>query len=177
MTYIRVHSGAYVNLVDPDIDDILLEDIAHALSNIGRYTGHTSEFYSVAQHSILAAYAVVNEDTELARAMLFHDAHEAYLGDISSPLKRLIGSEYDELTEKFDRIISQKFDVDLTIPSISVIDRRMGLTEADQLLDADIENGFWPTDTGPFDISIVPWEPESAERAFYSVKFVLDLAK
>ena len=105
--WIELHSGEAFCFQDhPTIwaKYIELADIAHALSNICRFTGHCREFYSVAQHSavcaLLAAEVVawgvapvltaIGSDRsvlELQRWMLLHDAHEAYVGDISSPLK------------------------------------------------------------------------------------------
>ena len=70
-----------------------IETIAHALSNINRWTGHTIRPFSVAQHSLLVSYLV---PPEFALEALLHDATEAYLGDIASPLKALL-PEYQRL--------------------------------------------------------------------------------
>lgn len=85
---IRIRSGT-LDLLDPDPDDIELEDIAHALSNLCRFNGHSRTFYSVAQHSVLVSKLVPEKD---ALAGLMHDAGEAYFGDMSSPLKRILDS-------------------------------------------------------------------------------------
>ena len=64
-----------------------------ALSKIARFNGMTRFFYSVAQHSCLVHdMAVVDygEGSEVAKAALMHDAAEAYLGDVTTPLKRLL---------------------------------------------------------------------------------------
>lgn len=92
---IATFSGGRFWPLDPKPEDVVLEDIAHALSNKCRYTGHTSRFYSVAEHSVRIAqrlkYLSVDADPETqARqvlAGLFHDANEAYLPDVSSPVK------------------------------------------------------------------------------------------
>ena len=85
--YITTFTGAafYYNNPGP----FKIRDIAHALSHLPRFLGHTKAFYSVAQHSVH-----VSELVELAggdiydqRAALMHDGHEAYVGDIPSPMK------------------------------------------------------------------------------------------
>lgn len=81
---IRTVSGRYVNLLDPDPSTICIEDIAYHLSNICRFTGACVPFYSVAKHSVVVSYLC---PPEVAIHGLLHDATEAYLGDISAPLK------------------------------------------------------------------------------------------
>lgn len=84
-TDMEVVSGGLLNLVEPRAEDISLADIASALSRLCRFTGHVNApFYSVAQHSCVVADLVAPEHRVHA---LLHDAHEAYIGDISSPMK------------------------------------------------------------------------------------------
>jgi 5'-deoxynucleotidase YfbR-like HD superfamily hydrolase len=61
------------------------DDIAHALSNICRYAGHTKRFYSVAEHCVVMAELFPDE----AKAALLHDAAEAYFGDLPRPIKQM----------------------------------------------------------------------------------------
>ncbi|OYV76723.1 MAG: hypothetical protein B7Z66_07280 [Chromatiales bacterium 21-64-14] len=84
-------SGRRVNLVAPDPQSINLIDIAVALSRIRRYSGHTREPYSVAAHSVWTARLCERADCDSATILhaLLHDAHEAYIGDIPTPVKRL----------------------------------------------------------------------------------------
>lgn len=107
MGHIQVFSGNYVDLVNPDMNTILIEDIAHSLSNLCRFTGHTRHFYSVAHHSIAVSKIVPHE---YALEALLHDATEAYLGDVSSPLKSLLG-EYKLLESRLYRRIAKKFQI------------------------------------------------------------------
>lgn len=67
------------------IGEIKLEDIAHSLSQICRFNGHTSWYYSVAQHSVIASCLI---QPHWAKWGLLHDAAEAYIGDITRPLKK-----------------------------------------------------------------------------------------
>ena len=79
--------------VDPlhlRIEQVAIEDIALALSNICRYTGHVSQLLSVAEHSVRVCDYVRYEmggDNNAAFAALLHDACEAYLSDIPKPIK------------------------------------------------------------------------------------------
>lgn len=85
-----------LDLSAPDPADLgTIETIANALSQINRFTGHLREPYSVAEHSVRVARAVADLGgrSEIVLGALLHDAHEAYLGDISGPLKRLIAAE------------------------------------------------------------------------------------
>lgn len=103
---IETASGKLVNPADPQIEDICIEDIAWALSRIPRFAGHTTSDipYNVAQHSVhvsllVEEYFAQNREvlfhtttaSTLCMKALFHDAHEAYFGDIPSPIKRITG--------------------------------------------------------------------------------------
>lgn len=102
---IRTFSGQYVNVFDPDPDTILIEDIAHALSQQCRFGGHLPEFYSVAQHSVLCVVAVPPEH---ALAALLHDAGEAYMLDIPSPIKNRL-PDYKKYEDNLMQVIAKKF--------------------------------------------------------------------
>lgn len=83
--YIQAHSGQHVYPLYPAVGDFNIKDIAHALSNLCRFNGHCSEFYSVAQHSVMVSMYLPDE---LQMWGLLHDAAEAYIGDLPRPLKR-----------------------------------------------------------------------------------------
>lgn len=84
------------NLAKPREEDIRLEDIAHSLSMLCRFGGHVPIAWSVAQHSVLVAHLAteLGLEREWYGAALMHDAHEAYMQDVVSPAKRLIGRPY-----------------------------------------------------------------------------------
>lgn len=85
--WMQTVSGKAFYPLNPRLDDIDIEDIAHALGLICRYGGHTRWFYSVAEHCVLMSYAVSLENRLWA---LLHDATEAYMSDLIRPLKRVM---------------------------------------------------------------------------------------
>ena len=84
--WMLTHAGKHVDPLNVRPEDICLEDIAFALSNISRFGGHVP-FLSVAEHSVRVCMAA---PPKLKKAALLHDAAEAYIGDIIWPLKRSI---------------------------------------------------------------------------------------
>lgn len=85
--YITTYSGDRFYYENPG--PFRLRDVAHALSYLPRFSGHTRFFYSVAQHSLMVSEMLERHHFSLAEqaAALLHDAHEAYTGDIPTPLK------------------------------------------------------------------------------------------
>lgn len=104
---IQTFTGKVFDFVNPTEDMIDIQDIAHALSNICRFTGHTTEFYSVARHSVLASRMVPQE---LSLQALLHDATEAYMGDLNKPLKCLC-PDFIEIEDRIWVVIATKFGV------------------------------------------------------------------
>lgn len=105
MSYIQTLSGKKFDYLNPTVDAINIEDIANSLSNICRFAGHLPEFYSVAQHSVFTSLLVA---PEFALEALLHDAQEAYVCDIPSPLKRLL-PDYRKVEYYVESIIRKKF--------------------------------------------------------------------
>lgn len=110
-----VAAGHYVDLVAPDPDDIDIHSIGAALSKICRFGGHVPRFYSVAEHSVLAATTAVEHEgvncSAAIKAVFLHDAAEAYIGDMIRPLKNMMG-EFRRIERLFERAIEQRFNVD-----------------------------------------------------------------
>jgi 5'-deoxynucleotidase YfbR-like HD superfamily hydrolase len=133
LTWIQTYSGRRLDLLSPDPDDISIEDIAHALSMLCRFTGHTSDFYSVSQHSVLCSYICDRKDALWA---LLHDASEAYLNDLATPIKKLPGSSAYVAAEKhLQAVIYIKFGLLGPVPeSVKHADQQMLVTEAKALM-------------------------------------------
>jgi hypothetical protein len=102
---IRTYTGLYVNVDNPEPAMFSIIDIAHALSMQPRYGGHLRRYYSVAQHCIECALEVPIKDS---LAALLHDASEAYLCDIPSPIKKLL-PDYHRIENKVMSVIADKF--------------------------------------------------------------------
>ena len=99
-------TGAEIHLLHPKPEMFIIEDIAGTLSKICRFGGHVSAFYSVAQHSVIMAAMAPQA---IKKEALFHDASEAYLGDVIKPLKVILGRRYENLEKAFTAAISKKF--------------------------------------------------------------------
>ena len=129
---IRTNSGIYMNVLEPTEDMINIEDIAHSLSQQPRFGGHLPNFYSVAQHSLNCSYLA--DDPKMKLCALLHDASEAYLLDIPSPIKSLI-PKYKEMEDKLMAIIAKKFGFEYPLPEeIKIIDKSMLNQEWDELM-------------------------------------------
>ncbi len=90
MTLIRTYTGIRFNPLDPDPNLIDMVDISHALSLLCRANGHFKTFYSVGQHSIncMMEAAARGYSKKVQFACLLHDASEAYLSDVTRPVKQ-----------------------------------------------------------------------------------------
>ena len=106
--YIETASGRKVYFLEPDPDNIDLGDIAVALSRIPRFNGHTNRFYSVAEHCWIGARFI---EPEFRLAFLLHDASEAYLCDIPSPIKQYL-PDYKEIELGIEKAIATKFGLE-----------------------------------------------------------------
>lgn len=103
--WIETHSGIKFEFLNPTPDMIVIEDIAHALAHQCRFNGHVSKFYSVAEHSIECSGLVPDKYKLQA---LMHDASEAYITDIASPVKQYL-SNYKQLEKVVMDAIANKF--------------------------------------------------------------------
>lgn len=171
--WIQTWNGGFANLDSP-LAAVSASEIAHVLSQLCRFGGHTKEFYSVAQHSVLVHTILTqtknqtpNRDYQLAA--LFHDAHEAYwgFGDVCTPAKQLNPNFFGSLSEKWDRLIADQLEFDALVfndPWIKDADQRAMATEKRDLM--DLSEIPWCQNISPYGDRIQPLSPAKAEDLF-----------
>lgn len=177
---IQVLSG-HVDPFSLSSDDIRVEDIAHSLSNQCRFTGYTHSFYSVAEHccwasqlpsdKLLTELGAPPDDLKRVRlALLLHDAAEAYICDISRPVRKQIAKRTDIL-EKLDVEITETAFEKFGIPPewygsawLKTIDNMMLFTEKRDLLTINMD---WGYEVPPFEHQIFEgMSPSRAKKQF-----------
>lgn len=163
--WLETFKGVRFYPFDPRPEDVLLEDIAHALSNQCRFGGHSRKFYSVAQHSVLVSDNCNIEKNRLAG--LLHDAAEAYLIDLPRPIKHTPGMLlYRQIEERLMLVIFQRFGVPYPLSDdVHIADNRVLLAEKRDLMG----NAPWSEkrlSAKPIDQKIVPLSAKAAKALF-----------
>lgn len=167
MNQILTFTGRNMNLMGSSRNTYSVADIAHALSQVCRFGGHTRQFYSVAQHSVLVSKLV---RVEYRLEALFHDATEAFLGDVVQPLKssiEMVG--YRQVESVIEEEIFNWFRIGSTEQSrqdIKSADLVMLATERRDLMAPSTDK--WPILDGTFPsaATITPLMPAAAEALF-----------
>ena len=108
--YLKTYMGKKVDPLTVEPEDITLEDIAHALSLMCRGNGQVVHFYSVGQHCINCAKEAKARgwSERLQLGCLLHDAAEAYMSDLITPIKVHM-PEYYEMEDRFLKAVYEKF--------------------------------------------------------------------
>lgn len=101
-------SGKPFNVIAPREEDIDINDIAYALSNLCRWGGHSRGFFSVAQHCVVGTLRLLERAPEHALQFLLHDASEAYLVDVPKPIKKYLPG-YKVIEDNLSAVIYKKF--------------------------------------------------------------------
>lgn len=159
--WIQTFTGRQFWPLDPRPEDIDLEDVAHALSNLCRFTGHCREFYSVGEHSVRVSWACDPGDAVWG---LLHDASEAYIADMSRPVKGNMPA-YKAMERVVMAAVCERFGLAIEEPaSVKRADNVLLFTEARDLM-CHPPNA-WRDIAVPLPEPIEPWEPKKARRRF-----------
>lgn len=164
-------SGIVIDLYNPTEDMINIKDISNALSKICRFGGQIDQFYTVAQHSCLVSCLV---SKSIEKEGLLHDASEAYLGDMISPLKHML-PDYKKIESCFEAVIAKKFSLRTDVKDF--------IKDAD-LWALEMEHEYFQQGNGKrlqllMDLHSLPtanglcWTPGQASAMFYAKFFDL----
>ena len=168
--WIETYTGRKFFVDDGCFSEIVVEDIAHALSLMVRYNGHIKSnylMYTVAEHTchltdfVLAGGASPVE----ALTMLHHEDAEAYIGDLARPIKQLL-PEFRNLEAKIMKRAAARFGLINPEPDwLKEYDARILVDERRQIMNPSGHE--WPTDhLDPLGITVEFWEPPRAKREF-----------
>lgn len=157
LMWMQTYTGKRFDPFDPKPELIDIEDIAYALSNVCRFGGHSSRFYSVAEHSVRIGEWLRHtwDDRQMALAGLLHDASEAYLGDVPRPVKyRPEFAFYREAEAKLDAMIFHKYGLNEWVahPAVKYADNAILADEARDLMGDPGES--WGLTEKPLGLSI-----------------------
>jgi hypothetical protein len=170
--WIQTFTGRKFAPLNPRPEDVDIRDIAHALAMKCRFNGHSSAFYSIAEHSVRVSWLLEQQGKREALWGLMHDAAEAYLADLGGPIKNHFHLHDGPHTESFDhaedRLLTTiatalKFDP-IHYESVREADLTLLITEARDLLGPPPEP--WNMPQTPLEERIDPWPPAAAEKAF-----------
>lgn len=164
------YSGLKYWLTDPHPDDVRIKDIAHALSMICRFGGHTMEYYSVAQHCVHCTDVIAQREPAnilLQLHTLLHDSSEAFLGDVVRPLKLSLAG-YSELEARTMDVIYEALQLPLPNvldhAAIKLVDNELLMTERKEFIQH--RGHDWGIDVKPLDIELGSLSPTAAEYQF-----------
>lgn len=164
--WIQTFTGRRFDVFNPNPDHIHLLDIAVALANTCRFSGHTPYHYSVGQHSLLMSRVV---PPSVAMEALMHDAAETYMGDVPRPIKLGL-QDYNAVIKVVETAISERFNLTFPWPAeIHEADMRMVITEAHAF---EKETVGWGIDAAPYgDVVVAKMDPLNV-RALFIERFL-----
>ncbi len=165
--WIQTFTGQAFHPLDPQPDTINITDIAHALSMICRFNGHSRKFYSVAEHCVIMSEMIPKR---YALAALMHDAAEAYVSDVARPIKPHLPM-FKEIESKIMAAICKRFGFSWTgrdDVTVKIADLRMLATERQQIMALKAPEWDSLKDVVPYDTHLECWSPGKAELCFLS---------
>jgi len=160
---ILTNSGLYFNFYQPEPGMVDIHDIAHGLSHVCRFAGQCNRFYSVAEHSVYVSQVL---PPHLQLYGLLQDAAEAYVGDVTAPLKKLL-INYKPIEERAQKAILDRFGLlHIPYPEIKQADLRMLATEQAQLMPPHDDEWALIAGIQPYDKTIECMPPSQAYGFF-----------
>lgn len=170
VTNIETHTGLYLDLANPKPEQISIRDLARGLSQVCRFGAQTNRFYSVAEHSVRCS---LHAPVGYRLAALLHDAHEAYIGDITAPMKFVLESAapgiVKDLARRLDEAIAMALGVEVSsFKSLVVkdVDNLLLFREASSLKESQGTGVHWANDKPYEPLCAYGWSPRVAEVAF-----------
>lgn len=174
---IRLRSGRYFDLADPRPDQFEFDDIAGGLANICRFGGQLPRFYSVAQHLFNCHRVAAGRgcSAEERRAVLMHDAAEAFIGDCVKPLKVML-PDYAKVEARVEACVAERFGIDFgrLAPVWKPIDRAVLIAERRALI-PDTVRWAGEDEVEAVEIDAGPWTPDGARLMFTAAARTLGL--
>lgn len=169
--WISTYTGRPFWPCDPELADIDIRDIAHALSNQCRFAGHVRRFYSVAEHSVRVMNWLIwaGAGPGIYYWGLMHDTPEAYLVDLPRPLKHTpgLGEAYQQTEITLMNVIAEKFDLSPAVEPDAVKHADLVILESERL--ELLPTALWAMGVEPEPEEgrkTYGWSPERAEIAF-----------
>jgi hypothetical protein len=163
--WVQTYSGRVFWPLDPKVEEIDIEDIAHSLSNQCRFSGHSLKFYSVSEHSCRVSVLCKPEN---ALWGLLHDASEAYLVDMPRPIKHAsrLGSEYRRIEKLVMKAVCERYGLPIEEPQDVIDADNLMLSWEQRDLMAPAPMPWHTTVPVPNITKIIPYGPEEAKTLF-----------
>jgi hypothetical protein len=175
----------------PRSEDIDIHDVAHGLAMCCRYAGHTSRFYSVAEHCVHVSREVERtlrdanvradiagpygarkngpiEVLQWSLAALLHDSSEAYLGDMIRPVKHQPEMDAFRTAEaRIERAVTRRFSLTENPRCWDLVKEIDNRILVDEIAALKRDPSMYADVTGkPLGVRIECWSPESAKHHF-----------
>jgi hypothetical protein len=159
---IMLHSGAWFDFCAPHASNFVIEDVAHGLAHICRYAGQCKSFYSVAEHSLLVSETALGFEFEA----LMHDAAEAFLGDVTRPLKQML-PEFKKIEAEVEKAIFDRFGIVHPLPQeVKKADLRVLAAEQKQIMPEGTDGWVRGQRVEPAPVTVRNLSPMEAKVAF-----------
>jgi hypothetical protein len=165
--FIQTFTGKQFWPMDPHVEDVDIQDIAHALAMQCRYAGHCLSFYSVAEHSVhIADWLLPRHGVEVAFCGLMHDGTETWLVDVPRPVKPHLGGYKAAEANIWRKAMVPAFGLpDEITAAVHEADSRILLDERAQNMSPAKYVGGWPN-VEPLGVKLRFWQPPLAKEAF-----------